>query len=113
MVLPQPVSDTWCFIATCLIFCPVALDAVTEFGGVDFARPFYDAWWRQATANGINEENFASWLRNAESYPEMFAFLVQGAYERIWEFVSGHRLPKVLGLFIISGGLPSTPCSMP
>lgn len=88
-------------IAACLIFCPVALDAVTEFGGVDFARPFYDAWWRQATANGINEENFASWLRNAESYPDMFAFLVQGAYERIWEFVSGHRLPKVLGLFII------------
>ena len=31
----------------------------------------------------------------------MFAFLVQGAFEQIWEFVSGHRQPKVLGLFIM------------
>ena len=31
----------------------------------------------------------------------MFAFLLQGACERMWEFVSGHRLPKVVGLFII------------
>ena len=31
----------------------------------------------------------------------MFAFLKQGACERLWEIVSGHRLPKVLGLFII------------
>ena len=31
----------------------------------------------------------------------MFAFLIQGAYERLWEFVEGHRLPKVVGLFIL------------
>ena len=31
----------------------------------------------------------------------MFAFLVQGAYERMWEFVEGHRLPKVVGLFMM------------
>ena len=47
------------WIAGLLIFIPVVLDAITEFGDVDFAKPFYDAWWNQATAQGINEENFS------------------------------------------------------
>jgi len=88
-------------IACVLILIPVGLDALTEYVGIDFARPFYDAWWSHAADQGITEKNFASWLRDAETYPEMFSFLIQGAYERIWEFVGGHRLPKVLGLFII------------
>ena len=89
------------WIAATLILLPVGLDAMTEFLGVDFARPFYDAWWNAASAQGITEENFASWLRDVHNYSGMFAFLIQGAFERTWEFVSGHRLPKVLGLFII------------
>ena len=88
-------------LAGTLILLPVGLDALTEFCGVDFAAPFYAAWWKEASAQGITEENFATWLRDADSYPQMFAFLSQGAYERIWEFVSGHRLPKVLGLFML------------
>ena len=89
------------WLAGALILLPVGLDALTEFYGIDFAAPFYAAWWNEASAMGINEENFASWLRDANSYPQMFAILRQGAYERIWEFVSGHRLPKVLGLFML------------
>ena len=50
---------------------------------------------------GISEENFGTWLRDAESYREVFAFLVQGSVERMWEFVSGNRYFKVLGLFLI------------
>ena len=88
-------------VAALLVFIPVVLDALTEFCGVDFAAPLYDAWWRTASAQGINEDNFASWLRDADTYPQMFAFLLQGAVERMWEFVEGHRLPKVLGLFIV------------
>ena len=88
-------------VAAFLIFIPVGLDALTEFGGIDFAGPFYNAWWTKAAEQGITEENFASWLRDADSYPQMFAFLLQGAYERMWEFVSGHRLPRVVGLFIL------------
>ena len=88
-------------LAISLILIPVGLDAVTEFGGIDFAAPFYRAWWHEAEAQGINEANFASWLRDADSYGQMFAFLVQGAYERMWEFVEGHRLPKVVGLFMM------------
>ena len=88
-------------VAVALILLPVGLDALTEFGGVDFAGPFYDLWWREARAQGIDESNFATWLRDADSYPKMFAFLMQGACERMWEFVSGHRLPRVVGLFIL------------
>lgn len=88
-------------MATLLIILPVGLDALTEFCGVDFAGPFYAQWWEVAGANGINDDNFASWLRDAQTYRDMFAFLQQGACERLWEFVEGHRLPKVLGLFIL------------
>lgn len=88
-------------IALSLILIPIGFDALTEFWGVDFAGPFYQQWWRVAEQQGINEDNFASWLRDAHSYKEMFAFLLQGACERMWEFVEGHRLPKVVGLFIL------------
>ena len=88
-------------IAILLILVPIGLDALTEFAGVDFAGPFYALWWSQAAKEGITEENFASWLRDADTYGAMFAFLKQGACERMWEFVSGHRLPKVLGLFMM------------
>ena len=95
-------SDKSLFIlALSLIMIPVGLDALIEFGGIDFPEPFYQAWWNKAEALGINEANFASWLRDANSYGQMFAFLIQGAYERLWEFVEGHRLPKVVGLFIL------------
>ena len=92
---------TLLWLAGALILLPVGLDALTEFCGLDFAAPFYAAWWKEASAQGITEENFAVWLRDADSYPQMFAFLCQGAFERVWEFVSGHRLPKVLGLFML------------
>ncbi|MCR4995254.1 MAG: DUF418 domain-containing protein [Bacteroidales bacterium] len=94
-------TPTLLYLAAALILVPVVLDALTEFCGMDFAAPFYQAWWNEADTRGITEDNFATWLRDAHSYPQMFAFLCQGAYERIWEFVSGHRLPKVLGLFIL------------
>lgn len=88
-------------IAIVLILAPIGLDVLTEFCGVDFARPFYERWWQEADRQGITEENFASWLRDAQTYKDMFAFLMQGAFERVWEFVEGHRLSKVLGLFIL------------
>ena len=88
-------------VAVLLMILPIFLNMITQFCGIDFAKPFYDAWWAEASAQGINEDNFASWLRDAQTYPEMYSFLRQGAIERMWELVSGHRLPKVLGLFIL------------
>lgn len=80
-----------------LILLPVGLEVM----GWSLAGPLYERWWAVATANGITEGNFATWLRDAHSYPEIFAFLQQGAVERMWEFADGHRLPKVLGLFML------------
>jgi len=88
-------------IAAILILFPIGLDALTEFAGIDFARPFYDAWWQQAHAQGLTEANYATWLRDATSYSQMFAFLLQGAFERMWELVSGHHLLRVMGFFLI------------
>ena len=85
------------WVAVSLIIIPILLDAVTQFCGVDFAKPFYDAWWAEASAQGINEDNFATWLRDAQTYPEMYSFLCQGAIERMWEFVSGHACPRCWG----------------
>ena len=102
LTLFTPLSDRrLLLLALALILLPVGLNALTEFRGVDFAGPFYQQWWRVADARGITEQNFATWLRDATDYPTMYAFLQQGACERLWEFVEGHRLPKVLGLFIL------------
>lgn len=89
------------WVALLLILAPVGLDALTEFCGISLATPLYNMWWTVAGDNGITEDNFATWLRDATDYREMFAFLRQGACERMWEFAEGHRLPKVLGLFLL------------
>lgn len=102
LLLFAPLSDRWlCRVAAALLLLPVGLDAVQELTGSDWSAPFYRAWWQEADRQGITEENFANWLVQADSYPKVFAFLRQGAIERVWEFVSGHRLPKVLGLFVL------------
>lgn len=88
-------------IALLLILLPVALDFAATLFSFDMAAPFYQKWWSVAAAKGIDEGNFATWLRDAHSYSQMYKFLQQGAWERLWEFAQGHRLPKVLGLFIL------------
>jgi len=57
--------------------------------------------WRLCGLYGITEANFGTWLSDARSYREVLQFLHMGSVERMWEFVSGHRLFKVLGLFIV------------
>lgn len=87
--------------AVVFLAMPVAWDTVAWLLSVDPASAAYDAWWNKAHAYGINSENFGTWLREADSYAQIWAFLVQGAHERIWEFVDSSRYFKVLGLFII------------
>ena len=85
-------------IAGCLFLVPVLLDAVF---GTRLADPLEREQWRICGLYGITEANFGTWLSDARSYREVLQFLHQGAVERMWEFVSGHRLFKVLGLFMI------------
>lgn len=87
--------------AGALLVLPVVCDALIALTGIDPSQLPYDAWWYWATCFGITEENFATWLRDADSYIGVLQFLVQGAFERMWEFVGSHRYFKVLGLFLI------------
>ena len=89
---------TW---AGVMLALPVLCDALIAITGIDPSRAPYDAWWYWAGRFGITEENFATWLRDAQSYKAVSQFLVQGAFERMWEFVGSHRYFKVLGLFLI------------
>lgn len=88
-------------VATFLLVIPVAIDAVCETTGTFLARYPYDRWWLTANSYGITEENFGRWLRDADSYREVSEFLMQGAWERLYEFVDGNRYFKVMGLFLI------------
>ncbi len=104
MILPLflKVSDKvllWC--AWILLFLPVVLDFLLEITGVSLSAPIVNWQWRECAKVGITEDNFAYWLRDADSYSKVFDFLIQGAIVRIQEFVDGHRWFKVLGLFMI------------
>lgn len=89
---------TW---ATALLAAPVAIDYAQELGHFDIAAPLEAAWWQRAHAYGINQDNFATWLVDAQDYAAVSQFLMQGAIERMWEFVDGNRFPKILALFLL------------
>jgi len=104
MILPlfQKMSNKALLIwAIGLLFLPVLIDLIQETGGFSISAPLYKLWWDTANSYGINEDNFAMWLHDATDYKPMFQFLMQGAVERMWEFIDGDRLPKVMGLFIL------------
>lgn len=84
-----------------LLLLPVIVDSVGELTGIFFAKYPYDQWWSYAGRYGITEENFGTWLRDADSYSEVHQFLIQGAWERMYEFIDGNRYFKVMGLFLI------------
>ncbi|MDE6480688.1 MAG: DUF418 domain-containing protein [Muribaculaceae bacterium] len=104
MILPLfiKVSDkALLWTAGILLFLPVILDFLLEAMDLSLSAPIVDWQWRECAKVGITEENFAYWLRDADSYSKVFDFLIQGAIVRIQEFVDGHRWFKVLGLFMI------------
>ncbi len=87
--------------AVFFLLLPVFVDAATSFSGVSLSAPAVRAQWHYCRMYGITEENFGYWLRDADTYREVFRFLVQGALVRVQEFVDGNRYFKVMGLFII------------
>ena len=89
---------TW---AAIFLVLPVAWDTGAYLLQKDPAAFAYNAWWQRASVYGITEENFGTWLRDADSYIGVWQFLMQGAHERLWEFVDSGRYFKVLGLFLL------------
>ena len=87
--------------ALAFLLLPVAVTLWRSISGLDPSQWLYEQWWNVARANGIDESNFAIWLHDAHDYGAISAFLKQGAVERMWEFVSGSRYFKVMGLFLI------------
>lgn len=82
------------------LLLPIVIDLIRVISGFTLASLPYDAWWSKCAEYGITEDNFGSWLHDADSYRGVHQFLMQGAWERLWEFVSGNRYFKVLGLFL-------------
>lgn len=104
MLLPmfRNVSDKSLLIwAFTLLFLPVVIDCTTEILRIYPAAPVVHLQQYYCSKYGITDANFAYWLRDAESYHEVFQFLIQGALVRAQEFIDGNRYFKVLGLFLL------------
>lgn len=103
MTLPlfRKLSNRMLIVTSGLLLClPIAIDMVVELTEAQPAKFFYDRQWHCCGVFGINESNFAYWLQEHESYGDVLKFLVQGACERMTEFIDGNRYFKVLGLFL-------------
>ena len=87
--------------AAFFLFLPVLMDFICEMTHTRLALPFVRLQDMYCAKYGINAENFAYWLCDAEDYGTVFQFLMQGAFVRMQEFVDGNRYFKVLGLFLI------------
>lgn len=87
--------------AAALLFLPVLIDLACELAGVSLSAGVVRLQWHYCAKYGITEDNFAYWLRDADSYAGVLQFLVQGAIVRVQEFIDGNRYFKVLGLFLI------------
>ena len=87
--------------AAVLLAVPVAIDFACEAAGVNLSAGVVGLQQYYCAKYGITDDNFAYWLRDAESYGGVFQFLIQGALVRVQEFIDGNRYFKVLGLFLI------------
>ncbi|MDE5882875.1 MAG: DUF418 domain-containing protein [Muribaculaceae bacterium] len=88
-------------VAVILLLIPILIDGICEAMGIFLAQFPYDKWWEYAGRYGITEANFGTWLRDARDYGAVHQFLMQGAWERLYEFIDGNRYFKVMGLFLI------------
>lgn len=88
-------------VAVILLLLPILIDGVCEAAGIFLAQFPYNKWWEYADMYGITEANFGTWLRDAQGYGAVHQFLMQGAWERLYEFIDGNRYFKVMGLFLI------------
>ena len=103
-----PLFHLWCkstktfllFALVALVVIPVGLEAFQELSGISLSAWIEQAWYDTAAAYGIAVSDFDRILKYG-SLADVHNFLMQGAVERMYEFVEGHRAFKVLGLFLI------------
>ena len=87
--------------AVAMLLLPVVVDTAAQLAGVYLSAPVVELQQHYCAKYGINDANFAYWLRDAADYRGVHEFLVQGALVRVQEFVDGNRYFKVFGLFLI------------
>lgn len=87
--------------ATFFLLLPIGIDVFIEGTGAHPSGFAVRAQQYYCGRYGITEDNFAYWLRDADNYPDVFRFLVQGAFVRMQEFIDGNRVFKVMGLFLL------------
>lgn len=83
------------------LLLPVAIDFVIEITGFNPSAGVVRIQQYYCGLYGITDDNFAYWLRDADNYPDVFRFLIQGAFVRMQEFIDGNRAFKVMGLFLL------------
>lgn len=104
MLLPlfRNVGDKKLIVSALLfLVLPIVVDAAVQLTGVRPSAALVGLQWKYCGIYGITEENFAYWLSDAKDYKGVLQFLVQGAFERMQEFVDGNRYFKVFGLFLL------------
>lgn len=87
--------------ASCLLLLPIGVDVLVESRELEPSRWFHDKMWHYCTLYGITEEGYGFWLQEQTTYRGVWQFLVQGAFERMTEFIDGNRYFKVFGLFLL------------
>ena len=87
--------------AAIMLILPVLIDYICEWTGIYLSSKLVEWQGIYCDRYGITDANFAYWLRDAQTYGDVFKFLIQGAIERMSEFVDGNRYFKVFGLFLI------------
>lgn len=96
------VSNMRLFTASAFfLLLPIVIDTVLGITGVNPSAAVVSAQQYFCARYGITDDNFAYWLRDANNYPDVFKFLIQGALVRVQEFIDGNRAFKVMGLFLL------------
>ncbi|WP_455674637.1 DUF418 domain-containing protein [Phocaeicola sp.] len=83
------------------LLLPILIDGFIGMTGVNPSAAVVRAQQYYCARYGITDDNFAFWLRDANSYADVFRFLIQGALVRVQEFIDGNRVFKVMGLFLL------------
>ena len=70
------------WLSAVFIVFPVVVDVLTVIGGINLSEAVVR--WQQYYCGlyGITDDNFGIWLRDADSYDDVFRFLIQGVFVR-------------------------------
>ncbi|WP_455584212.1 DUF418 domain-containing protein [Bacteroides sp.] len=104
MFLPlfRNVSNKGLLVASAIfLLLPIGIDTLIMITGINPSAAVVRTQQYYCARYGITDENFAYWLRNANTYTDVFKFLIQGAFVRMQEFIDGNRAFKVMGLFLL------------